>query len=631
MRITPDCSSGADVSRAPACDSEPGTSQVLLSAEDACASYIQRGALSVSRGGLFWLQTDPSQGAPTLWQLTDQGPARLGPQGLSIRSRVNGYGGGALAASDLGVFVVSEDQQIHFIDLADGHCQQLTDECGVAYGGLVADPTRHRVLAVREAEGQQQLVAVGPEQGIQILHSGQDFYGAPALSDDGRHIAWTSWQLPDMPWLRTELWTAMVTESGWLRGCETWPTPSEASVQQPVFAGNRLWVLSDHGGWWQPWRLDPDGINGDWVSYDAPNLDHANAPWQLGESHHVPLVGGGWARVRYCNGTGELWLLDHEDRRSRRVAQPFSDFRDLCSVGAELYCIARSSTQLDAVLAINPGTDQVRVVAGGEEAMPGVSPALPQGFEVPAVNSHEPGIQGFFYSPISEEAENPPPLILVAHGGPTSAAYPVFNPHIQFWCQRGFAVAEVNYRGSTGFGRHFRLALAGRWGEADVEDMERAADYLVARGLVDGHRLFIQGRSSGGYTVLMTLIASRRFAAGASMYGVTDPLRLRAVTHRFESGYLDWLLGSPHQYPERWHARTPLHQADRIGTPMIFFQGGQDQVVVPEQTRAMISVMQVAGLSPELHWFDDEGHGFRRQSSQAGMLTWLYSFYRKYS
>ncbi|EON93300.1 prolyl oligopeptidase family protein [Marinobacter lipolyticus SM19] len=631
MRITPDCSSGADVSCAPTCDSDPGRQPVLLSAEDACASYIQRGALSVSRAGVFWLQTEPALGITALWHLTDQGPARLGPQGLSIRSRVNGYGGGALAASDLGVFVVSEDQQIHFIDRMDGHCQQLTEERGVAYGGLVADPTRHRVLAVRERDGQQQLVAVGPEQGIQILHCGQDFYGAPALSDDGCHIAWVSWQLPDMPWLRSELWTAVVTESGWLRGCETWPTPSEASVQQPVFAGDTLRILSDHGGWWQPWRLDPDGINGDWVTCDVPHLDHANAPWQLGESHHVSLVGGGWARVRYCNGTGELWLLDQDGRQGRRLAPTFSDFRDLCSVGAELYCIARSSRRLDAVLAINPGTDQVRVVAGGEEAMKGNSPALPQNFVVPAGSASEPGIQGFFYSPTSAEPENPPPLILVAHGGPTSAAYPVFNPHIQFWCQRGFAVAEVNYRGSSGFGRQFRLALAGRWGEADVEDMERAADYLAECGLVDGRRLFIQGRSSGGYTVLMTLIASRRFAAGASMYGVTDPLRLRAATHRFESGYLDWLLGSPHQHPERWHARTPLHQAGRIRTPMIFFQGGQDQVVVPEQTRAMIAMMQAAGLSPELHWFDDEGHGFRQRTSQITLLERLLDFYQRAS
>lgn len=631
MQITRDCSSGADVSHHPAGDSEADTPQGLLSAEDACAAYIQRGALSVSRGGLFWLQTDPSLGITTLWHLTDQGPARLGPQSLSIRSRVNGYGGGALAASDLGVFVVSEDQQIHFIDRMNGHCQQLTDEVGVAFGGLVADPTRPRVLAVREADGQQQLVAVGPEQGIQVLHSGQDFYGAPALSDDGRHIAWVSWQLPATPWLRTELWTAVVTENGWLRGCETWPTPSEASVQQPVFAGKTLWVLSDHDGWWQPWRLDPDGVSGDWVGCDAPTLDHANAPWQLGESHHTPLMAGGWARVRYCNGTGELWLFDHADDIGRRVADTFSDFRDLCAVGAELYCIARSPTQLDAVLAIDADSDQVRVVAGGEDAIRVGSPALPQSFVVPPGCASEPDIQGFFYSPASEAPENPPPLILVAHGGPTSAAYPVFNPHIQFWCQRGFAVAEVNYRGSTGFGRDFRLALAGRWGEADVEDMERAADYLAARGLADGRRLFIQGRSSGGYTVLMALIASRRFAAGASMYGVTDPLRLRAATHRFESGYLDWLLGSPQTHPERWHARTPLHQADRIRTPMIFFQGGQDQVVVPEQTRAMISVMRDAGLSPELHWFDDEGHGFRQQASQAGMLTWLFSFYRKHS
>ncbi|MFL1455281.1 alpha/beta hydrolase family protein [Marinobacter sp. GN3S48] len=635
MRITQDCFSGADQPLAVSAVSERHRQPAPLSAEHACATYIQRGELAVSRAGVFWLQTDPSLGANTLWRLTERGPERFGPEGLSVRSRVNGYGGGALAALDTGVFLVSEQQQVHFLELATGVCHQLTDERGAAFGGLVADPHRHRVLAVREGGGRQQLVAVSLEHGIQVLHAGQDFYGAPALSTDGRHIAWVSWQLPDMPWLSTTLWTAVVTESGWLRGCETWPTVSEASVQQPVYAGTTLWVLSDHGGWWQPWRLEPDGLNGDWVTGDGPSLDHASAPWQLGESHHVPLAGHGWARVHYRGGTGELWLYrsgaDQKQPESQRVAPEFSDFRCLGMTGRQLYCIARSSARLDAVLRVDPDTGQVRVMAGGESALHGQKPVLPLTFEVPAVGDNKPGLHGFFYEPTSSSATTAPPLILVAHGGPTSAAYPVFNPQVQYWCQRGFAVAEVNYRGSSGFGRSFRLALAGQWGEADVEDMERTADHLSSAGLVDGRRIFIQGRSSGGYTALMALIRSRRFAAGASMFGVTDPLRLREATHRFESGYLDWLIGAPQQHPERWRARTPLYLADRIRAPVIFFQGGRDQVVVPEQTRAMIASMQAVGLSPELHWFEEEGHGFRYRTSQVSMLVWLFSFYRRQS
>ncbi|WP_439531549.1 alpha/beta hydrolase family protein [Marinobacter adhaerens] len=603
--------------------------KTVLSAYEACSAHVQSGELSVSPAGVFWLETDPARGCNTLWHLSDQGPVRLGPDDLGIRSRVNGYGGGALAATDSGVFVVGEDQQLRFVSLADGQCHSLTDDPGAAYGGLVSDQYRQRVLAVREAEGKQQLVAVSMLGERSVLHSGLDFYSAPAVSADGNEVAWTSWQLPDMPWLRSRLWTANCSEDGLLDQGREWPTPSEASVQQPVFDGNQLWVLSDHEGWWQPWRIDTSG-EGSWHASDSPARDHANAPWQLGESHHCPTGRGGWARVRYCNGTGELWLSSGQTGDAIRVARDFGDFRCLQSAGEHLYCIGRASSRLDAVLEIDLETGQARTIAGGEEAMPEARAALPLDIEIPALNPGEASIHGFFYTP-KLATPDVPPLILIAHGGPTSAAYPVFNPQVQYWCQRGFAVAEINYRGSTGFGREFRLALEGRWGEVDVADMERAADHLASFGLADGSRVFIQGRSSGGYTALMAMIRSQRFTAGASMFGVTDPMRLRAMTHRFESGYLDWLLGSPEKHPTRWQERTPLFHADRITAPMIFFQGGQDKVVVPEQTRAMAEAMKAAGRAPELHWFEDEGHGFRRQANQAGMLEWMFSFYRKHS
>ncbi len=591
--------------------------------------HIQRGELAVSSAGVFWLQTDPALGCNTLWHLSDHGPIRLGPNHLGIRSRVNGYGGGALAANEHGVFVVGEDQQIRFIGHAGDECTRLTNDPEAAYGGLVADEARQRVLAVREANGQQQLVAVSMQGEREVLHSGQDFYSAPALSADGQRLAWVSWQLPDMPWLRTRLWTANVSDDGALGQCREWPTPSDASVQQPVFDGNELWAMSDHEGWWQPWRIDTS-VEGGWHASESSARDHANAPWQLGESHHCPTGKGNWARVRFCNSTGELWLSRGDTGEDLRVARDFGDFRCLQSTSGYVYCIGRSASRLDTVLMIDVETGQTHTIAGGEEAMPGARAALPLDIEVPALHAGEAPIHGFFYTP-KLASPDLPPLILVAHGGPTSAAYPVFNPQIQYWCQRGFAVAEINYRGSTGFGRDFRLALEGRWGEVDVADMERAADHLASFGLVDGSRVFIQGRSSGGYTALLAMIRSQRFTAGASMFGVTDPMRLRAMTHRFESGYLDWLLGTPEAYPERWRDRTPLYHADRISAPVIFFQGGQDKVVVPEQTRAMTDAMKAAGQAPELHWFEDEGHGFRRQENLAGMLEWMFSFYRKHS
>lgn len=633
MRIIHGFSSGADggtfADRREHSAAASSSSSHLLSAYQACAAHIQRTELAVSAAGVFWLQSDPARGCNVLWHLADHGPEPLGNRLPGLRSRVNGYGGGALAAAADGVYVVGEDQQLRFVAAADGACTPLTDESDTCFGALVADDRRQRVLAVREAGGQQQLVAVSRAGQLTPLHAGEDFYGAPAISEDGRQLAWVSWQWPDMPWVRTRLWWAHISPDGALADCQTLPAPAEGSIQQPVFDGSQLWVLSDHAGWWQPWKVGGRGESA-WQPDAVPERDHANAPWQLGESHHVPTGSGGWARVRYRHGTGELWLRCADTGAETRVANDYGDFRYLRVSQGQLYCVGRSASRLDAILAIDIHTGQTRILAGGEDPMPGIRAALPLAVEVPALEAGDLPVHGFFYTP-KLASLTPPPLILVAHGGPTSAAYPVYNPQVQYWCQRGFAVAEINYRGSSGFGRAFRLALAGRWGEVEVQDMERAADHLASFGLVDGNRVYIQGRSSGGFTALMAMIRSRRFTAGASLYGVTDPLRLRAMTHRFESGYLDWLLGSPEDHPERWQARTPLNHAHRIAAPLIFFQGGQDPVVVPEQTRAMVAAIKAAGGVAELHWFEEEGHGFRQQANQAGMLEWMFSFYRTHS
>lgn len=608
MPTTPGCSSGAD----------------RLSARAVCSGHIQRAELTVSAAGLFWLETDPVDGRSRLRCLNNGALTTVGSGRVGLGSRLNGYGGGALAVLGDRIIAVTEDQQLLCLATDAPRTEVLIPESGATWGGLVADPSHHRVLAVRELDGCQSLMAVYPDGESHCLHGSEDFYGAPALSPDGRRIAWVSWQLPDMPWQRSRLWLAELDGDGQLQNLRHGVAPLEGAIQQPVFDGERLRVLSDHGGWWQPWHIVPERGSLAWSPVDAPDLDHANAPWQLNERHHCPVAHGQWATVRFRQGVGELWLVGADGGSGRRVASDFTDFRSLSPQGERLYCVARSATRLDAVIEVNPSNHRVRILAGGEQ--PIATPSLPEPFCVPASGNCDLDVHGFLYTPAAS-GDNPAPLILMAHGGPTSAAYPVYNAQIQYWCQRGFSVAEVNYRGSTGFGRAFRQALAGRWGESDVADMERAADYLAG----DGRPVYIQGRSSGGYTALMALIHSDRFSGGASLFGVTDPLRLRTQTHRFESGYLDWLLGDPAVHPERWYARTPRHHAGRIRAPVIFFQGGQDTVVVPEQTRAMVHAIKARGGRPELHWFDREGHGFRDHGNQARMLEWLHHFYRRHS
>ncbi|HEY9118835.1 MAG TPA: prolyl oligopeptidase family serine peptidase [Marinobacter sp.] len=581
---------------------------------------------------MYWLEFDPATGNNLLKKSTDDGPQFVTPPAFGIRSQVNGYGGGALCAGHNALFAVeASGQQIHRIDPQSGSTEAVTQSPAASFGGLAWDHRHQRLLAVQECAGRQQLVAIRGGNNVLSLHEGEDFYSAPALSAGGARIAWVCWSLPHMPWEKSVLWTADVDANGGLSRPRCWPAPAEGSVQQPVFDGEELHVLSDHEGWWQPWKVAFRAEDSSWACVDAAAVDHATAPWQLGERHHVALGQGGWARVRYVSGRGELWLQPSVDSPSCRVAPDYTDFRHLTVIADQLYCIARSATRLHSVLAVNQATGRARTLAGGEAPFPDTPVIAPDNVRIPPSDGIFEEVSGFWYPPFRGASDSdPPPLILIAHGGPTSTAWPVFNPQVQFWCHHGFAVAEVNYRGSAGFGRAFRLALAGNWGQADVEDMERAADHLVASGRADASRLFIQGRSSGGYTALMAMTRSARFRAGASLFGVSDPARLREVTHRFESGYLDWLLGSPQDFPGRWQARTPVLQAHRIRRPMIFFQGGQDRVVVPEQTRAMVRVLEQNRQAVELWWFDEEGHGFRQRDNQISLLENLLAFYQKY-
>lgn len=596
----------------------------LISAREACAGARQYAELRVSGGMLFWLATEPEDGFVSLWRYDGQRSERLNT-GNSIRSRLNGYGGGAYAATGEFVCWVSEDQCLWSLNLESGQRQLLIADPDSTWGGLTPDPLRQRWIAVREKGGKQTLVAVDFLGRLTVLDNQFDFYGAPAITQDGRQIAWTGWFLPHMPWERSWVCLAEFGSSGQPVNVANAEPPEGGSVQQPQFVAQSLWVVSDHGGWWQPYQVVRQDGKLCWLPALSPNTDHANAPWQLAEKHACPLPGGGWARVRYRQGVGELWL--EQKGEIRQFAGAYTDFRDLVVRGDELYCVARRPDLGDTILRMPLGAgQQAQPLFSALAPLAGKSWVWPESIVLPSDGEYPHALQGFVYLP--EHSGEPPPLILIAHGGPTSAAYATFNPQAQFWCQRGFAVAEVNYTGSTGFGREFRQALAGQWGKADVADMFRMKNALSEAGLVDPDRVFIQGRSSGGYTALMAAMVPEQPVSGlASLYGVTDPLKLRAATHRFESGYLDWLLGEPGSNGHCWHARTPARLAQQIVCPALFFQGGRDRVVVPEQTLAMVKALKDAGQQAELVWFDDAEHGFRTLQSQIKVLDTLWQFY----
>lgn len=590
----------------------------------------QRDNLRVSAHTVAWLEYDPGEAVNQLWCLRGGTPVRLTDATFSIRSAVNGYGGGAMCLDRYMAYVVElSSQQIVCVDCRSGARRQISKDSQGQFGGLVWDAARRRLLAVREDRDdgtgvRQQLVAITPRTGqVTVLAEGEDFYGTPAIASDGRSLAWVTWSLPDMPWLTSRLWQADVTELGELARVRALDPPMPASVQQPGFAHGKLVALSDHRGWWQPFLVSETDNGVEWQGLEDREADHANAPWQLAEQHAVALYGGGRAWVCYHQGYGELWWRAQADSEPRRLLSHCVDFRALQARGDQLFCIARHPDAMDSVMAVDPQSGQWRRLAGGEQPVAADQCVMATGMALPVPD----GQAHLFYYPAAKAHDRLPPVIVRVHGGPTSAAYPVFDPQTQYWVQHGFSVVDVNYRGSSGFGRAYRLALAGRWGQLDVEDARAAVSCLSQKGLVDGDRAYIQGRSAGGFTVLMAMLDSDCFRAGASLFGVSDPSRLRSMTHRFESGYLDWLLGDPLEHGERWRARTPVDHGHRIRRPMIFFQGGQDRVVVPEQTEAMVAALEANGQPVSYHYFPEEGHGFRRAERQAFLLEALLAFY----
>lgn len=580
-----------------------------FSAAQAVAAGTDFAELQLGAHGLFWNEYRPEDAACRIWHWRDGVAKRLTPDGFSVRSRVYEYGGGAFCLTPDGVVFVNEaDQQLYRQALGGEPVALTSTDC--RYGDLQF--AAGRVLAVEEQQDRHRLVAIDLATGTrQVLAEGADFYASPTLSPDGQRLAWIEWSRPHQPWTSTRL---MVAQGDFSAPRCVAGTQMEESIQQPRFnADGRLYCLTDRSGYWQPWVETSDGLH----ALPSAKADHAPAPWQLGGCTWLP-VGDQFLASWSEDGFGRL-ALGVED-----FSGDYSRFRHLAMDQQFIYCIAASPTSPSAVIAIDRVSHAVKILAGGVAPLPAERISRPQTLRYPSGSGEA---HGFFYPAMSGEAK--PPLVVFIHGGPTSACYPILDPRIQYWTQRGFAVADLNYRGSSGYGREYRQALHLRWGEVDVEDACAVVSYLADQGLIDGDRAFIRGGSAGGYTTLCALAFRQVFRAGASLYGVSDPVALARATHKFEGDYLDWLIGDPERDAERYAARTPLLHADNIRVPVIFFQGELDAVVVPQQTRDMVAALEHNGIPVEAHYYPDERHGFRRAANQAHALEQEWTFYRR--
>ena len=499
---------------------------------------------------------------------------------------------------------------------------------------MVLDAGRARLICVREdhsvdgAEPINSLVSVHLDNGrVQVLAEGHDFYASPTLNGDGRRLAWITWDHPDMPWDASRLWQAALDDDGGLDETVCVAGGDGVSVFQPLYrADGVLFFVADAHGWWNLHRYD-----GERVHCVLPMQAEFGRPqWQFGMSTYGF---DGDRRIVCCFGENGFWRLGvHGDEGDDLtvVETVFTDIQSIAVGGGQVLVIAGSPTRTSAVARLDSRSGAVTVLR--ESASAQFDEALVSAPEAIRFETDDgEHAHGFYYAPCNPQYRGPdgelPPLIVIGHGGPTGATSATLSLALQYWTSRGFAVLDVNYRGSTGYGRAYRELLNGRWGVADVRDCINGARHLAAEGKADGSRLIIRGSSAGGYTTLAALTFHDDFAAGASYYGISDLETLAEDTHKFESRYLDRLIGPYPEARDVYAARSPIHAVAQLSCPVIFFQGLDDRVVPPSQAECMVDALRAKGLPVAYLAFEGEQHGFRKADTIERTLQSELSFY----
>ncbi len=567
----------------------------------------------------------------------DGSTSDVNPPPFNARTRVHEYGGGDFVVHRGTVFFANfEDQRLYSVS-PGGEPEPLTSDVAHRYADMTVDAGRGRLISVCEdhsagGEPVNEIVGISLTDGAEtVLVSGNDFYSSPRLSPDGGSLAWLTWNHPNMPWDGTELWTAELDGEGAPVGAERLEGGPDESVFQPEWSPDgTLHLVSDRTGWWNLYRAGEGAVE----PLCPMEAEFGLPQWAFGMSTYAFLSPTRIACVAIERGVFRLAILDTETGELAEVQTPYSVMSALRSDpgSGELLFIAGSPTDSTRVARLDTQTGEHEVLrrAGDIEIDAGYL-SVPETVEFQT----EGGLtaHGFFYPPANKDYAAPdgerPPLLVLSHGGPTGMTLPSLDLEIQHRTSRGFAVLDVNYGGSTGYGREYRQRLDGMWGVVDVDDCENGAKYLAQRGLVDGGRLLIAGGSAGGYTTLCALTFRESFAAGASYYGVSDAAALAEETHKFESRYLDRLIGP---YPERadlYRERSPIHHTEGLSCPVIFFQGLEDEVVPPNQAETMFETLKEKGLPVAYVPFEGEQHGFRRAENIKRALDAEIFFYSR--
>ncbi|MGD9906589.1 MAG: prolyl oligopeptidase family serine peptidase [Vicinamibacterales bacterium] len=627
-------SSGPTVTEAPY-----GAWASPLTAARATAGALRLGQIALDGDDVYWLEGRASEGGRNVLVRATPGrpPLEVSPPTFNIRSRVHEYGGAAYTVHRGAIYASNfADQRLY--DLTPGRePRPLTPE-GYFYAQCRVDAGRRRLICIREdhtrgdAQPPAAVVAVpldapAPSPGV-VLVQGADFFSDASLSPDGRQLAWLQWRHPNMPWDGTELHVATLDGAGRPGAPVKVAGSDDESIFQPSWSPDGLlYFVSDRTGWWNLYRYRNEVVQ----AVHPLQAEFGKPQWSLGTTTYA-FASADRLVVTYAeNGRWRMALLSLEPRRVEPLDLALEPLDAVVANTRAAWFVGGSATEGPAIARVSFGAAEAEILKRSRTDP--LEPAYVSAPEAISFDSAGQAVHAFYYPPTNPGFRAPdgttPPLLVLSHGGPTGATDAVFDPEVQFWTTRGFAVVDVNYSGSTGYGRVYRQRLNGQWGVVDVRDAVNAARHLVAAGKADPARLITRGGSAGGYTTLAALTFHDTFKAGASYYGISDLEVLATDTHKFESRYMDSLVGPYPAMQSVYRERSPIHAVDRLNCALILLQGLEDKVVPPNQSEMMADAVRKKGLPVAYVTFPGEQHGFRKAENIVRALEAELYFYGK--
>ncbi len=625
-----------------------GSWQSAITSELIVSDSISIDEPRITAAAIFYIERRPAEnGRCVIVKATKNHSVDILPAPYSARSRVHEYGGGCYCIDENGAdprvfFINDSDQDIYSIK--NEQLNRITREENKRFSDFSYDQKFNRLIAICESHDRDTvsntIVGIDVTSGeITTLEQGNDFYASPRLNPSATRLCWQSWDHPAMPWDGNRLWLADIDPDGQLASKVTVAGGDEVSVFQPQWSpGGTLYFIADDTGWWHLYRYQHAEQSATVEQLSHGEKEFGLPQWVFAQSTYAFIND---EQIICCyreQGETELALLQPGEPDASRVEvcklpTPWQEFSAICATGNRIGFIASSDQQFPQLVSasVSDGkllTDIIKTAC----SLPVATGYFSKVRGIRFKNRHRQTVYANYYPPTNPDYPHTdtgtPPLIVICHGGPTGQSSKALDPRKQFWTSRGFALLDVNYSGSTGYGRQYRLRLDGNWGLLDVEDCCDAALHAVAQGLANREQLIIRGSSAGGFTVLAALTFEQVFSAGASYYGISDLTTLATDTHKFEARYLDRLIGP---YPEKktvYEQRSPINSSDRFNCPVIFFQGMEDRVVPREQAEKMVAALEKKGLPVAAQYYAGEQHGFRKAETIVQSLENELAFYQ---